>query len=83
MMMSASTTTGDQRFSDGSKVVTSDFMALESHMSACRQSRGRFFSLRASLETLHALIAPRIVTTGVILVTLSLGLLGVGFLALA
>ena len=82
-MTSASTTTDAHRFGDGSELVSSDFMALASHMSACRQSRGRFFSLRASLETLHALTAPRMVTTGVILVTLSLGLLGVGFLALA
>ena len=83
MMMSASTTTGAHRFADGGEVVTSDFTALASHMSACKQSRGRFFSLRATLESLHALTAPRMVTTGVILVTLSLGLLGVGFLALA
>lgn len=83
MMMSASTTTGDKRFGDGGELVSSDFSALESHMSACKQSRGRFFSLRAALESLHALTAPRMVTTGVILVTLSLGLLGVGLLALA
>ena len=82
-MTSASTTTGARPFGNGSDLVTSDFVALASHMHACKRSRGRFFSIRATLETLHALTAPRMVTTGVVLVTLSLGLLGVGLLALA
>ena len=80
-MTSASTTTGANRFSTGNDLVTSDFIALASHMTACKRSRGRFFSVRATLETLHALTAPRMVTTGVVLVTVTLGLLGVGLLA--
>ena len=80
-MTSASTTTGVNRFANDNDLVTSDFVALASHMTACRRSRGRFFSVRARLETLHALTAPRMVTTGVVLVTVALGLLGVGLLA--
>lgn len=82
-MMTASTTKGANRFPPGKDLVTSDFMALASHMTDCRRSRGRFFSVRAMLETVHALTAPRMVTTGAILVACSLALLGVGLLALA
>ena len=82
-MTSASPTTAANRFADGNDLVTSDFIALASHMTACRRSRGRFFSVRATLEGLHALAAPRMVTTGAVLVALGLGLLGVGLLALA
>ena len=82
-MTTASTTNGVNRFADGTDLVTSDFMALASHMTACKRSRGRFFSLRATLEALHALAAPRMVTTGAVLVALSLGFVGVGLLALA
>lgn len=80
-MTTASTTTGANRFANGNDLVTSDFVALASHMTACKRSRGRFFSVRARLETLHALTAPRMVTTGVVLVTVTLCLLGVGLLA--
>lgn len=80
-MTSASTTTATHRFANGNDLVTSDFVALASHMTACRRSRGRFFSLRATLETLHALTAPRMVTTGAVLVVVSLGFLGVALLA--
>ncbi|MBK5206117.1 MAG: hypothetical protein JJD98_12140 [Polaromonas sp.] len=55
--------------------VSSDFQALASHMNDCQRSRGRFFVLRATLETLHALASPRIVTTGALFVFCGLGLL--------
>ena len=61
--------------------VSSDFVALASHMTACQRSRGRFFTLQAGLETLQSLTAPRLVTTGALcvlcssLVILALGLL--------
>ncbi len=80
-MTTASTTSGANRFANGTDLVTSDFMALASHMTACKRSRGRFFSVRATLEALHAFTAPRMVTTGAVLVVLSLGVLGVGLLA--
>jgi hypothetical protein len=59
--------------------VSSDFLALASHMNACHRSRGRLFMLRSSLESLHALASPRIVTTGAALVACGL----LGLLALA
>lgn len=63
--------------------VSSDFMALASHMTDCERSRGRFFALRTALETLHAVTAPRLVTTGAVLVISSFGLIGLGLLTLA
>ena len=55
--------------------VSSDFAALAAHMTECERSRGRFFTLRAVLESLHAMTAPRMVTTGALLVTCSVGLI--------
>jgi hypothetical protein len=55
--------------------VSSDFSALASHMSACQRSRGRWFALRATLESLHALASPRIVTTIAVFAFCTLGLL--------
>lgn len=63
------------RFPVINEFVSSDFQALASHMNDCQRSRGRFFVLRATLETLHALTSPRIVTTGALFVFCSLGLL--------
>ncbi|MDB5869568.1 MAG: hypothetical protein JWP96_1900 [Polaromonas sp.] len=56
-------------------MVSSDFSALASHMTDCQRSRGRFFTLRTTLEALHSITAPRLVTTGAFLVACSLGLL--------
>jgi hypothetical protein len=64
------------RFPLSSEHVSSDFMALASHMTDCQRSRGRFFTLRTTLETLHAVTAPRLVTTGAVLVVSSLGVVG-------
>lgn len=61
--------------------ISSDFVALASHMTACQRSRGRFFILQASLETLQSLTTPRLITTGALcvlcsgLIILALGLL--------
>jgi len=71
------------RFALSSEHVSSDFMALASHMTDCQRSRGRFFTLRSTLETLHSLTAPRLVTTGVVLTVCSLALVGLGLLMLA
>lgn len=65
------------------ELVSSDFMALASHMSDCQRSRGRFFTLRTRLESLHAVTAPRLVTTGAALAICSLGLVGLGLLTMA
>jgi hypothetical protein len=55
--------------------VSSDFIALASHMHACNRSRGRFFKLRTMLESVHALVSPRVVTTGAVFAVFGLGLL--------
>jgi len=65
------------------EVVSSDFMALASHMTACQRSQSRFFIVRACLESLHAFTAPRLVTTGIVLAVGGLSLVGLGLLTLA
>ncbi|MDB5956395.1 MAG: hypothetical protein JWP60_3003 [Ramlibacter sp.] len=54
--------------------VSSDMAALASHMDACKQSQGRFVSLRLGGDLLRGLVSSRIVSTG--------ALLGVAVLAL-
>jgi len=71
------------RISLSNELVSSDFMALASHMTDCQRSRGRFFTLRTGLESLHALTATRLVTTGAALAVCSLGLVGLGLLTMA
>lgn len=72
-----------RRLSLSNELVSSDFMALASHMTDCQRSRGRFFTLRTRLESLHAMTASRLVTTGVALVLCSLALVGLGLLTMA
>ena len=55
--------------------VSSDMLALASHMSDCERSRGRFFTLRSNLEMVQATASARIVTTAVVLAACSLGLM--------
>ena len=66
---------------DCNDFVSSDFSALASHMNDCQRSRSRFFNLHSALETLHALTAPRLVTTGAVLLICSFILVGLGLLA--
>ena len=72
-----------QRLLLSNELVSSDFMALASHMTACQRSQSRFFTLRTRLESLHAVTAPRLVTTGVALAAGGLGLVGLGLLIMA
>lgn len=72
--MNPSAVKAPSRFPLSQELVSSDFAALASHMAECERSRGRFFTLRAVLETLHTMTAPRLVTTGALLVLCSLGL---------
>lgn len=65
------------RFPVTNEFISSDFLALASHMNDCQRSRGRFFRLRASLETLHAVTSPRIVTSGALFVVCAVLLLAV------
>jgi hypothetical protein len=39
----------------------SDLLAL--HMLDCRRARSRFFKLQSTLELMHAVVSPRIVTS--------------------
>jgi hypothetical protein len=73
--MTMSNTRTARRFPVTNKFVSSDFQSLASHMNDCQRSRGRFFALRATLELLHAMASPRIVTTGTLFVFCGLGLL--------
>ncbi|WP_298923708.1 hypothetical protein [uncultured Ramlibacter sp.] len=57
--------------------VSSDFDALASHMQACYLSQGRFFQLRSSLESLHALVSPRLISTAALFTVIGLGLLAI------
>ena len=66
-------TASHRHFHANCDVVASDFSALASHMTECRRSRGRFFTLHSVLETCHALTAPRLVTTGLLLAACSAG----------
>jgi hypothetical protein len=47
--------------------VSTDMAALASHMDACKQSQGRFFSLRSGGDVLRVLVSSRIVSTGALL----------------
>jgi hypothetical protein len=54
--------------------VASDFLALQSHMSECQRAGGRLVRVRFLLETLHALAAPRIVTSGAVVLACGIAL---------
>ncbi|MDO9405444.1 MAG: hypothetical protein Q7T87_15525 [Polaromonas sp.] len=55
--------------------VSTDAAALASHMSRCARERGRFFTLQATLESVHSVVSPRIVTVTALAV-LVVGILG-------
>lgn len=81
--MTTSHAQSSHRVSLSNELVSSDFMALASHMSACQRSQSRFFTFRTRLESLHAVTASRLVTTGVILAVGGLSLVGLGLLTMA
>ena len=55
--------------------VSSDMAALASHMDACKESRGRFFSLRSCGDVLRVLVSSRLVSTGALLAGAGLALM--------
>ena len=73
--MNSSTAKNPRPFPPSQELVSNDFAALAAHMTECERSRGHFFTLRAVLESLHAMTAPRMVTTGALLATCSVGLI--------
>lgn len=56
-------------------IVSSDTLALASHMGDCQRSRGSFYRWQGALQSMHAVASPRIVTTGALFVLAGLGLL--------
>ncbi|RYZ11348.1 MAG: hypothetical protein EOO24_06650 [Comamonadaceae bacterium] len=60
---------------EGGTFVSTDTAALASHMSACKQSQGRFSSLRSVGHLLRGLVSSRIVSTGALLGATGLALL--------
>jgi hypothetical protein len=60
---------------DPRSFVSTDMVALASHMDACKQSQGRFFSLRSSGDLLRALVSSRIVSTGAVVGVAALAVL--------
>ncbi|MES2413174.1 MAG: hypothetical protein V4614_05190 [Pseudomonadota bacterium] len=50
--------------------VSSDTVALASHMDRCASTRGKLFGLHLAMESAHSLIFPRMVTAAVIAVVL-------------
>ena len=73
--MSIAITQAGTRLADLNDFVSSDFLALASHMNACQRSRGRFFQLQSTLEALHGAMSPRIVTTAAVFAVCGLSLL--------
>jgi hypothetical protein len=60
---------------DPHRFVSTDTAALALHMNTCKQSQGRFFSLRSGADLLRALVSSRIVSTGALLGAAVLALL--------
>jgi hypothetical protein len=60
---------------DGGTFVSTDMAALASHMDSCKQSQGRFLSLRTGGDVLRVLVSSRIVSTGALLGAAGLALL--------
>ncbi len=58
-----------------SDFVSSDMMALASHMHDCQRSQGPFPQVRTALDWLYAHTSARIVTTGALLAVTGLCLL--------
>jgi hypothetical protein len=58
-----------------SSSISSDTMALASHMDACQRSHGPFHHVLATLDRVQALASGRIVTTGALFSLAGLGLL--------
>lgn len=54
--------------------VSTDTAALAWHMHSCRQSHGRFFSLRSGADVLRVLVSSRIVSTGALVCAAGLAL---------
>ena len=61
-------------FGDQSHSSQHEVSALERHLNSCKGSRGRWFALHIAAETMNGFMAPRFVTTLVLVGTLFIGL---------
>ena len=59
-------------FGDTTDTSPVELSALGEHLNSCRGAHGRFFGLQCAAEVLNSYIAPRFVTT-VVVVTLLIG----------
>ena len=59
-------------FGDAPDTSPMELLALEDHLSVCKQSHGRLFSMQCLGEAMHGFMAPRLVTT-LVLVALVTG----------
>ena len=60
---------------EGNPSVSTDMLALASHMSECERSHGPFFHLGSVTDTVRALVCTRLVTTGAVVAVTGLCLL--------
>lgn len=60
------TLSSPEDFSNSPDFVSTDTLALASHMSHCASTRSPFFGLQVILESVHSLVQPRMVTIAAI-----------------
>jgi hypothetical protein len=70
-------------FGDAADTTPMELSALGEHLSLCQSLSGRLFALRCRLALVHGMIAPRFITTVVVVVVVAAmtGLVGTGLLA--
>lgn len=65
-------------FADSAEALAADLKALGAHLVNCQRSRGRWFALSSMVETAHAFMAPRLVTT-LVAATVAIGVAALVF----
>lgn len=55
-------------FAANGETVARDLSSLGAHVESCNGCKGRWFTIRCALESLHSFVAPRVVTTLVVAV---------------
>jgi len=63
-------------FGDAADTLPLELSALGEHLDVCRGARGRMFTLHCFAERMHGFVAPRLVTT-LVVVALLLGMASV------
>ena len=60
-------------FGEGTDTTATELSALGAHLALCRGRAGRLFSLQCLGEDMHGFVAPRVVTTLVVVAALLIG----------